>query len=218
MNISAKRLLTILRALRSEARFAIARQDVHDRFPDVIFGEGVIIRAPERFKAGKKCFLDTRAYLSCGGGAWSGNSGHIHLGDNCEIGPYCVLWGAGGIELGNNVHIGSHVNITAHEAMHIDPAVTDHMLPLRFKFDPVIIEDHVIICSGTSIIPGVRIGHHAMIGAGAVVIDDIPPCSLAVGVPATVVKTWGPNGAERPEVVRTHRNGLSLSRAEKWVP
>jgi acetyltransferase-like isoleucine patch superfamily enzyme len=217
MNRRLNNLLTALRAVRSEMRFAFAREQAQARFPQVIFGEGVILRAPERFKAGKKCFLDTRAYLSCGGGAWSNNSGYIRLGDNCEIGPYCVLWGAGGIEMGDNVHIGSHVNITAHEAMHIDPAVTDPMLPLNFKFEPVIIEDHVIICSGTSIIPGVRIGHHSMIGAGAVVIDDIPPYSLAVGVPATVVKTWGEH--EMPAELRTLRgNGLTLSRAEKWVP
>ena len=210
-------LKTAVGALRSEMRYAIAREAAQARFPGIIFGEGVIIRAPERFQAGKKCFLDTRAYLSCGGGKWSNNSGYIRLGDNCEIGPYCVLWGAGGIEMGDNVHIGSHVNITAHEAVHIDPAVTDPMLPLNFKFDPVIIEDHVIICSGTSIIPGVRIGHHSMIGAGAVVIDDIPPCSLAVGVPATVVKTFGQT--EMPAELRTLRsNGLTLARAERWVP
>jgi acetyltransferase-like isoleucine patch superfamily enzyme len=145
MNFLFNNLVTALRAVRSEMRFAIARELAQARFPQVIFGEGVIIRAPERFQAGKKCFLDTRAYLSCGGGAWSEGSGYIRLGDNCEIGPYCVLWGAGGIEMGDNVHIGSHVNITAHEAVHIDPEVTDPMLPLNFKFAPVIIEDHVII-------------------------------------------------------------------------
>jgi len=208
MRFNPKNLMTVLHAVQREASYAIARERAQARFPHVLFGEGVIIRAPERFSAGRKCFLDTRAYLSCGGSAWSGGSGYIKLGDNCEIGPYCVLWGAGGIEMGSNVHIGSHVNITAHEAIHIDPEVTDTMLPLNFKFDPVVIEDHVIICSGTSIIPGVRIGHHSMIGAGAVVIDDIPPCSLAVGVPATVVKRWDQN--ELPE--------LALSRVERWVP
>jgi len=208
MRFNPKTLMTVLRALQREAGYAIAREKAQAQFPDVIFGEGVIVRAPDRFKAGRKCFLDTRAYLSCGGSSWSGGSGYIHLGDNCEIGPYCVLWGAGGIEMGNNVHIGSHVNITAHEAMHIDPEVTDPMLPLKFKFEPVVIEDHVIICSGTSIIPGVRIGHHSMIGAGAVVIDDVPPYSLAVGVPATVVKRWDENAL--PE--------LTLSRVDRWVP
>jgi len=209
MNMRPKRFLSMARALRTATRFALANQIARDLHPHVLFGEGVIVRAPERFEAGERCFLDTRAYLSCGGDEWSGKSGYIRLGHNCEIGPYCVLWGAGGIEMGDNVHIGSHVNITAHEALHIEPDISDPMLPLAFKFAPVVIEDHVIICSGTSIIPGVRIGHHSMIGAGAVVIDDIPPCSLAVGVPATVVKTWGDNN------VLTHSGA---ERIERWVP
>ena len=110
------------------------------------------------------------------------------MGDNVEIGPYSVLWGAGGITIGNNVHIGAHVAITAHESRQIEASRTEVFGPLTFDFDPVVIEDHVLICSGTQIIPGVRIGHHAMIGAGAVVISDIPPYALAVGCPARVVR------------------------------
>ncbi|MGH7659319.1 MAG: acyltransferase [Vulcanimicrobiaceae bacterium] len=198
-------------------RFTIEREQLREKFPHVIFGEGVIIRAPERFSAGERCFIDTRAYLSCGGGDWNGNRGYIRLGRNAEIGPYCVFWGAGGITIGDNVHIGASVGITAHEAHHIDPRITDPMRTLDFTFDPVVIEDHVIICSGTQIIPGVRIGHHSMIGAGAVVISDIPPYSLAVGVPAKVVKTWEESG----DGVRVQRggNGAATTPAlERWVP
>lgn len=215
MRLDFDRLRLAWRAVGSELHFAMARQEVQDRFPHVIFGEGVIIRAPERFSAGERCFIDTRAYLSCGGGDWNGNRGYIRLGRNCEIGPYCVFWGAGGISIGDNVHIGASVNVTAHEAHHIDPRVTDPMRSLDFDFDSVIIEDHVIICSGTNIIPGVRIGHHSMIGADAVVIDDIPPYSLAVGVPAKVVKTWDESGAAA--MVSRDGNG-SGARVERWVP
>ncbi|HTX03359.1 MAG TPA: acyltransferase [Candidatus Acidoferrales bacterium] len=214
--IAPQALWTLWRAVSREIRFARQRELLRERFPHVIFGEGVIIRAPERFSAGERCFLDTRAYLACGGGEWNGNRGYIRLGINCEIGPYCVFWGAGGITIGDNVHIGANVSITAHEAHHIDPRVTDPRLPLKFDFEPVVIEDHVIVCSGTNIIPGVRIGHHSMIGAGAVVISDIPPYSLAVGVPAKVVKTWDGSGREA-RAVRDTANGKA-SVAEKWVP
>jgi UDP-2-acetamido-3-amino-2,3-dideoxy-glucuronate N-acetyltransferase len=110
------------------------------------------------------------------------------MGDNVEIGPYSVIWGAGGVTIGNNVHVGAHVSITAHEARQIDPARNDVFAPLHFDFAPVVIEDHVLVCSGAQIVPGVRIGHHAMIGGGAVVVDDIPPYALAVGCPARVVR------------------------------
>lgn len=215
MRPSLRTLGLAWRAMRSEMHYAIAREMALEKFPHVIFGEGVIIRAPERFSAGERCFIDTRAYLSCGGGEWNGNRGFIRLGRNCEIGPYCVFWGAGGITIGDNVHIGASVNITAHEAHHIDPRITDPLRPLEFDFQSVVIEDHVIICSGTNIIPGVRIGHHSMIGADAVVIDDVPPYSLAVGVPAKVVKTWDESG----NVVPTHRDGNGVAtNVDRWIP
>ena len=52
----------------------------------------------------------------------------------------------------------------------------------------VVIEDHVWICARVMVLPGVRIGHHSVIGAGSVVNKSIPPRSLAVGNPARVVR------------------------------
>lgn len=51
------------------------------------------------------------------------------------------------------------------------------------------IEDRVDIGCGVCILGHVRIGHDSIIGANAVVLDDIPPYSVAVGVPAKVIKT-----------------------------
>ncbi len=215
MRIYPKRVAIAWRAAIREMRFAIEREMLRREFPQIAFGEGVIIRAPERLSAGERCFIDTRAYLSCGGGEWNGDRGYIRLGRNAEIGPYCVFWGAGGITIGDNVHIGAGVYITAHEAHHVDPRNIDPMRRLDFTFEPVVIEDHVIICSGSNIIPGVRIGHHSMIGAGAVVISDIPPYSLAVGVPAKVVKSWDESG-ESLHALRGE-NGAAAP-VERWVP
>jgi sugar O-acyltransferase (sialic acid O-acetyltransferase NeuD family) len=52
----------------------------------------------------------------------------------------------------------------------------------------VMIEEGAFIGTGAVIIPGKRIGAYAVIGAGAVVIHDIPPLSVAVGVPARIIK------------------------------
>ncbi|HEV7179781.1 MAG TPA: hypothetical protein VGN11_07915 [Candidatus Baltobacteraceae bacterium] len=57
-----------------------------------------------------------------------------------------------------DVHIGAHVCITAHGARHISPDREDIFESLDFEFAPVVVEDHVLICSGVQIIPGVRIG------------------------------------------------------------
>jgi len=60
------------------------------------------------------------------------------------------------------------------------------------EFAPVVIEDDCDIGVGAIVLPGVRIGRGAQIGAGAVVAEDVPPYSVAVGVPAKVTR-------QRPE-------------------
>jgi acetyltransferase-like isoleucine patch superfamily enzyme len=54
--------------------------------------------------------------------------------------------------------------------------------------EPVVIEDNVWIGSKTIILPGVRIGNHAVIGAGSIVTKDIPPRCVAAGNPARVIR------------------------------
>jgi acetyltransferase-like isoleucine patch superfamily enzyme len=181
-----------LRACATQLRAAYREQELRDKFPQLRLSEGVVVRGLSRFTAGRNTLLDRRAYLNCAGGDWNERKGFIKIGENCEIGPYAVLWGAGGITIGDNVHIGAHVSITAHEARQITPESLDTWKPLDFDFAPVVIEDHTLVCSGSVIVPGVTIGHHSMIGAGAVVVCDIPPYSLAVGCPARVLRSLRP--------------------------
>ena len=54
------------------------------------------------------------------------------------------------------------------------------------RFRPIVIEDNSFIGAGTLILPGVRIGHDTIIGAGSVVTHDIPANSVAFGNPAEV--------------------------------
>ena len=157
---------SIIRALTTQLRAAYRDQELRDKFPHLRLSEGVVVRGLSRFTAGRNTLLDRRAYLNCAGGEWNGRKGFIKIGENCEIGPYAVLWGAGGITIGDNVHIGAHVSITAHEARQIAPESLDTWKPLDFDFAPVVIEDHTLVCSGSVIVPGVTIGHHSMIGGG----------------------------------------------------
>ena len=83
-----------------------------------------------------------------------------------------------GVILGKNVKLGKNVTISQ--------GVT---IGKRNGENNVIIEDNVYIKTNAVIIGDVRIGHDSTIGAGAVVLNDIPPYSVAVGVPAEVVKT-----------------------------
>ena len=59
---------------------------------------------------------------------------------------------------------------------------------LRYKKNKIIIEDGVMIGMNTTIMPGVKIGEGAIIGAKSLVIDDIPAWTIAAGNPAKVIK------------------------------
>lgn len=105
----------------------------------------------------------------------------IQIGDNCVVNPDCLLDGRNGkIIIHNNVDIarGSWIFTLEHDP-HSDYHAT--------KYGDVIIEEHVWIASRVTILPGVRIGKGSVIASGAVVTKDIPPMSIAGGIPAKVI-------------------------------
>jgi acetyltransferase-like isoleucine patch superfamily enzyme len=146
----------------------------------------VLVRGADRITAGRNVFIDHRAYLAAS--VVGASPGWIRIGDYVEIGPYSVLWGGGGIEIGSNVHMGAHVHITSQQGRPVPARQSDPSVPLPVDCAPVKIGDHVLIYSGAIVVPGVTIGHHAIIAAGSVVIDDIPPYALAAGAPARVIR------------------------------
>jgi acetyltransferase-like isoleucine patch superfamily enzyme len=181
---------TLWRAAGTAVTNAVADQRQRDAFPGVVFGAGVILRGAERMTIGDGTFIDTRAYVVAG--AIGGRAGSVRIGRACEIGPYSVVWGAGGIDIGNNVHLGAHVHITSQQGRPISPSDDslapgdDSLAPLTIDCAPVHVGDHVLIYSGAIIVPGITIGPHSIIAAGAVVTRDVPPNSIAMGVPARV--------------------------------
>jgi acetyltransferase-like isoleucine patch superfamily enzyme len=60
---------------------------------------------------------------------------------------------------------------------------------LVFSKGPVIIEDGVWIGEGACVLPGVRVGRFAIVGANAVVTRDVPPYTVVGGVPARPIRT-----------------------------
>ena len=113
--------------------------------------------------------------------------GTIEIGANAYIGPYCVLYGHGGLRIGRNTMIGAHtVLIPAnHGFARVD--VPMNVQPLTRE--GIVVGEDVWIGSGCRILDGVRIGGGSVIGAGSVVTKDIEPWSVAFGVPAKMVRS-----------------------------
>jgi acetyltransferase-like isoleucine patch superfamily enzyme len=88
------------------------------------------------------------------------------------------------IHIGTGTLVASSVTILCHEHVYRDPV--DRRLPLMKE---VRIGERCFIGVSAMILPGVTIGDECIIGAGSIVCNDIPSGSLAVGVPARVVRS-----------------------------
>lgn len=99
-----------------------------------------------------------------------------------------VAWGTEPwiIKIGNNVHITNGVNFVTHDGGTL--LYRDQIPDLEIT-KPITVGNQVYIGNNVTILPGVSIGNNVIIGAGAVVSKDIPDNSVAVGVPARVIKS-----------------------------
>ena len=162
------------------------RSQLLAKYEGLRLGKYVDVRSPDRLKLGRNATIETGVLLHCGGFDWSDHEGGITIGNDCYIGPNCVLFGAGGISVGAKSMLSPGVVVTSH-GHRIDQAETP-MHDLPSIFETVVIHENVWVGSNATILPGVTIGERCVIGAGAVVTRDVPPHSLAVGVPARVVR------------------------------
>src|SRR5262249_46527964 len=106
------------------------------------------------------------------------------IGDNVWIGQYSLLHSAGGLIIGNNVGIGPGVKITT--ARHSESGRNSLILFAELAMKPVVLKDDCNIGVNSVILSGVTIGRGAQVGAGAVVVEDVPDYAIVTGVPARV--------------------------------
>lgn len=106
----------------------------------------------------------------------------VSIGERCFIQQCCTFFGRGGIEIGNDVFIGPKVNlITINHDVNPDNRSATYGRK-------IVIEDKVWIGINSTILPGVRIGYGAIVGAGSVVTKNVEPMTIVAGNPARVIK------------------------------
>jgi maltose O-acetyltransferase len=165
------------------------------RFPGLSIESGVEIKGDLRnLRVAGKVIVQSGTVLHLGGMEWCQNQGSLELGDGTVISPHCVIYaaGPGGVKIGSHFDCGPGVGIFASR--------TDYEKgPENHVFAPVCIEDSVTVFAHAVIGPGVTIGDRAVIAAGAVVLNDVPPRCLVAGAPARVIRELkGGDSSRRP--------------------
>lgn len=130
----------------------------------------------------------------------------FHLGDYSVIeSNACINNAVGDVVIGNHTRVGLHNTIIGPVTIgsHVNLAQGITVTALNHNFEDknkrideqgvitngVTIEDDIWIGANAVILPGVRIGTHSVVAAGAVVTKDVPPHSLVAGVPAKIIKS-----------------------------
>ena len=116
-----------------------------------------------------------------------GEQASITIGAKTHLGEQTLVFGGGGVTIGESCAIAARVLVySSTNRMDVDPRA--RIIDQGPRFAPVTIGDDVWIGAAAVILPGVTIGSHAVIAAGAVVTRDVEPWQVVGGVPAKVIK------------------------------
>lgn len=153
-------------------------------------GNGVVLRSHTVIYAG----------VTMGHGTQTGHAALVRemteLGDNVSVGSHSIV--EHHVRIADNVRIHSQVFVpefsVLEETAWLGPNVvlTNARFPrgrdIKNRLSGPIIEAGAILCANCTILPGVRIGKRALVGAGAVVVRDVAAGEVVVGNPARRIK------------------------------
>jgi len=130
-----------------------------------------------RFSLGERSVIES---FSCINNA----VGDVVIGHHTRIGLHNTIIGP--VTVGNHVNLAQGITVTALNHNFADASLRIDEQGVSTL--PVTIEDDVWIGANAVVLPGVTVGTHSVVAAGAVVCRDVPPYSLVAGVPAKVIK------------------------------
>lgn len=160
-----------------------------------------------RLRVGPQCFVDDQVTIYAHP-SWQGEvvltnnthlyrgcmvevsgAGSVYIGANTYVQSGCVLNAfVASIRIGANCMIAPGCVFTPYQHGFADTTRPMREQPLTSQGD-IVLEDDVWLGAHVCVMDGVTIGRGAIVGAGAVVVDDIPPYSIAAGVPAQVIRS-----------------------------
>jgi acetyltransferase-like isoleucine patch superfamily enzyme len=161
--------------MRRVIMHALCRKVGHD----LQVGPGVGLKHPETMEFGDSVFIGAQAMIQ---GRFDGT---CKIGNHVWIGPQAyfdarnllledyVGWGPGAKVLGST-HSGDPIGV---------PLITTSLI-----IKPVVVGFGADVGMNASILPGVRIGEHSIVGAGSVVTHDVPDYAIVAGAPAKILR------------------------------
>lgn len=110
--------------------------------------------------------------------------GDVMIGDHTRVGIHNTIIGP--VSIGNHVNLAQGITVTAlnHNFSDPDKRIDEQGISTA----AVSIDDDVWIGANAVVLPGVTIGNHSVVAAGAIVTKDVPQGSLVAGVPAKILK------------------------------
>ena len=130
-----------------------------------------------QFRLGRYSVIESRACIN-------NAVGDVIIGDYTRIGLHNTIIGP--VNIGHHVNLAQGITVTAlnHNFEDSEKRIDEQGVCTT----PVVIEDDVWIGANAVILPGVRVGTHSVVAAGAVVTKEVPPHSIVAGIPAKIIK------------------------------
>jgi len=169
----------------------------------VVFGCNVVLRHPGKTRLKDNIVFDDNCVIDAKGDSNRGidigdnvfvgrntiiycQNGDIEIGSNANIGSNCQIFSARNIKIGNDVLIAAYTYLVGGGHNFDDPDVP--IIKQGRTALGINIEDNVWLGAGVKVLDGVSVGEGSIVAAGAVVTEDIPPFTIAGGIPARVIK------------------------------
>jgi len=170
---------------------------------NVVFGSNVTLRHPHKIAIGDNvviddgCCLDAKGSdntgIMIGRGVFVGRNtilscknGDIVIDDHANIGFNCEIFSASRVRVGKSVLMAAYTYLVGGD--HLYDRVDIPVLEQGRTARGIEVDDNVWLGTHVVVTDGSRVGRDAIIGAGAVVVGEIPEFSIATGIPAKVVR------------------------------